>query len=359
VIYATAGRHPLAGIAASFAAISGGLSANFLPSGLDPLLQGFTESSARIIDPGRTVNPLCNWFFMSASCLIIVGVGWFLTDYVIEPRLRNTPVDADPADVPRLDPLTPAEGRGLLAALVSILLGGGLLTALALPDNSLLRKDGALTASGAPMMEMLVPFLFLFFLVPGMVYGYTAGTVKSHRDLIKGMSQAMSAMSYYLVLVFFAAQFIYAFNQSNLGALLALKGAALLRELEMPPALTVVGVILISSVVNLLIGSASAKWALLGPIFVPMLMELHLSPELTQAAYRIGDSCTHIITPLMPYFPLVVYYCQRYVKSTGIGTLTALMLPYALAFLVTWTVLLLLYWHLGLPLGLQAGYTYP
>jgi aminobenzoyl-glutamate transport protein len=169
----------------------------------------------------------------------------------------------------------------------------------------------------------------------------------------------MSAMGYYIVLAFFASLFIKSFNDSNLGALLALKGADGLRALDLPPQVTIVGIIALTGAVNLLVGSASAKWALLSPIFVPMLMQLGLSPELTQAAYRVGDSTTNIITPLMPYFPLVVVYCQRYVRGTGIGTLVSLMLPYSVAFLVTWTLMLIGYWMIGLPLGLDATYVYP
>jgi aminobenzoyl-glutamate transport protein len=183
--------------------------------------------------------------------------------------------------------------------------------------------------------------------------------VKNHRDIIKAMSHSMSTMGYYLVMAFAAAQFTYVFRESNLGALVAIEGAVFLQQLNLPAQVTIVGIICLSAMVNLLVGSASAKWAFLGPIFVPMLMQLGLSPELTQAAYRIGDSSTNIITPLLPYFPLIVVYAQRYVKSTGIGTLVSLMLPYSVGFLLTWTVLLIAYWGLGLPLGLQAGYTYP
>jgi aminobenzoyl-glutamate transport protein len=207
-------------------------------------------------------------------------------------------------------------------------------------------------------MNAIVPLIFFLFLIPGVVYGYVAGTFKSHRDIIKGMSTAMGTMAYYLVMAFCAALFIDAFNKSNMGALIALKGANFLRDIGAHEMVTIVGIILLSAVVNLLVGSASAKWALLAPIFVPMLMALGLSPELTQAAYRVGDSTTNIITPMMPYFPLVVVFAQRYVKGTGIGTITSLMLPYSIVFLIAWTIFLLVYWQLGIPLGIQATYTY-
>jgi aminobenzoyl-glutamate transport protein len=183
--------------------------------------------------------------------------------------------------------------------------------------------------------------------------------VKTHRDIVAGLTQAMSGMGYYVVMAFFASLFIAEFGRSNLGALLALQGASWLQAAAMPAPITMIGIVLITAVVNLFVGSASAKWALLAPILVPMLMQLGISPDLTQAAYRVGDSSTNIITPLMPYFPLVVVFCQRYVTNTGIGTVVAMMLPFAVSFLVVWSAFLLIYWTLGIPLGLQASYAYP
>ncbi len=427
VIFYSAGRHPLAGIAAAFAGVSGGFSANFIPSSLDPLLSGLTQSGAQIIDASRLVNPLSNWYFTGASCLVIVAVGWILTDKVIEPRLKKVAIDGDPEEMPKMETLGPKERRGLWAGLAAIVIGIAILAAVSIPETSPMRSpagyrftpesvgklqaaaipqdviakispilgqdlfgktafDNALkirlgdenvklygpafassaepvqpqlTASTAPLMQSIVPLIFLMFIFPGIVYGYVAGTVTGHRDIIKGMSKSMSTMGYYIVLAFFAALFIAAFGQSNLGALIALKGAGGLQALNLPPQITIVGIIFLTALVNLLIGSASAKWALLAPIFVPMLMTLGISPELSQAAYRVGDSTTNIITPLMPYFPLVVVFAQRYVKNTGIGTLVSLMLPYSIAFLFTWLIFLLGYWAMGIPLGLQAPYTYP
>ena len=360
VIFYAAGRHPLAGIAAAFAGVSGGFSATFIPSSLDPLLAGLTQSAAQILDPSRTVNPLANFFYTSASSLLIIGVGWFITDRVVEPRLRGTAVDGDVSSFTHLEALGPLERRGLALAIGSMVLGLGALAAAATPTTSALRSpDGQLTASTAPLMQAIVPFIFLFFLIPGIVYGYAARTVKSHRDIVQGMSKAMSTMGYYIVLAFCVSLFIAAFAQSNLGALFAIKGAAALKAMGLPGQVTIVGIIVLTTMVNLFVGSASAKWALLAPIFVPMLMQLGISPELTQAAYRVGDSSTNIITPLMPYFPLVVVFCQRYAKATGIGTLFSMMLPYSVSFLVSWTIFLLVYWMLGIPLGLQAPYGYP
>jgi aminobenzoyl-glutamate transport protein len=173
------------------------------------------------------------------------------------------------------------------------------------------------------------------------------------------MSKSMEGMAYYMVMAFFCALFIKAFGDSQLGTLISVKGANFLASLELSGGVTMVGIVFLVAFINLFVGSASAKWALISPIFVPMLMQLGYSPDLTQAAYRVGDSSSNIITPLLPYFPLVVVYCQRYVKKTGIGTLVSMMLPYTVSLLVLWSAFLILYWTLGIPLGFQASYTYP
>ncbi|HKX54674.1 MAG TPA: AbgT family transporter [Xanthomonadales bacterium] len=360
VIFYAAGRHPLAGIAAAFAGVSGGFSANFVPSSLDPMLQGITQSGAQILDPGVLLNPLNNYFFTAASSVLIILLGWLITDRFIEPKLKHQPL-RDDIDISRsMEPLTHIEKKALRMALLAMIIGVAFVVLTALPQDSAWRgSTGSLTEFGAPLMTSIVALIFALFLLPGVVYGVVAGTVKSSRDVIGGMTKAMTSMAYYLVIMFFIAQFIYAFGQSNLGVLLAVQGAALLKALAMPAGLTITGVIVLTAIINLFIGSSSAKWALLAPIFVPMLMGLGISPDLAQAAYRVGDSSTNIITPLMPYFPLVVVYCQRYVKDTGIGTVTAMMLPYSMTFITLWTVFLLLYWLLGIPLGLQSSYSYP
>jgi aminobenzoyl-glutamate transport protein len=220
--------------------------------------------------------------------------------------------------------------------------------------------DGShpLLVAAAPVMQSIVALIFVFFLLPGVVYGYVAHSFKSHRDVIGAMTKSMAGMAYYIVIAFFIAQFLAGFNGSGLGTLMAVEGAAFLRALGLPMWLTILGLIIMTGVVNLFIGSASAKWALLAPIMVPLMMQLGVSPDLTQAAYRVGDSMTTILTPLMPYFPLIVVFCQRYVKSAGIGTLVSIMLPYSVALSIFWTLLLLAFWGLGIPLGLGASYAY-
>lgn len=360
VIFLAAGRHPLAGIAAAFAGVSGGFSANPIPSGIDPLLQGFTQSAAQILDPAIQLNPLNNWFFTGSSTLIVVLVGWYITDKIVEPRLnKGTQVDIDESDLPKMEKLSKIEKRAFTWATITMLaLLVGLFLWLLPTDSALRAPDGKITSFAAPLMQSIVPLIFIVFLIPGVVYGYMSKTYKNTKDVIDSMTKSMNSMSYYIVMAFFCALFIDAFVKSNIGALIALKGAAVLQSMDLSAEITIVAIIFIVGLVNLFIGSASAKWALLSPIFVPMLMQLGISPDLTQAAYRVGDSFTNIITPLMPYFPLVVVFCQKYVKSTGIGTLTSMMIPYSIALAVIWTLFLLLYWALGFPLGLQATYEY-
>ncbi len=363
VIFYASGRHPLAGIAAAFASVSGAYSATFfLPTSLDPMLANITMAAAQIIDPAHQVGAANNLYFTFASSGLVIAMVWVLTDFVIEPRLKRTAIiDGDTSAIEAFQPLSGVERRAMWVALASMLLGLVLLALTAIPADSVWRSptNASLEASDAPLMRSIVPLIFILFLVPGILYGVMTGAVKTHRDVVAGMSKAMTGMGYYLVLVFFCAQFIAAFAQSNLGVLLALEGADVLRAAALPASVTIIGIILLTASVNMVIGSASAKWTLLAPIFVPMLMQLGISPDLTQAAYRVGDSSSNIITPLMPYFPLVVVFCQRYVKNTGIGTVVAMMLPFSVSFLVLWSGFLLLYWSLGLPLGPGASYTYP
>lgn len=360
VIFYAAGRHPIAGIAAAFAGVSGGFSANFIPSGIDPLLQGFTQSAAQIIDSGIQINPLNNWYFTSASSLLIVLIGWYITDKIVEPRLKKVPVffEGEKEESP-MDVLSPEEKKAFyLACSVMFLSFIGLFLWAAPQDSALRDGKGEITSFSAPLMQSIVPLIFIIFLIPGVVYGLASKTYSSTKDIIESMTKSMQGMGYYVVMAFFCALFIDAFAKSNLGALLALKGASGLQALNFPGQVTIVGIIVLTAFVNIFIGSASAKWALIAPIMVPMLMQLGISPDLTQASYRVGDSVSNIITPLMPYFPLVVVYCQKYVKDTGIGTLVSIMIPYSIAFFVLWTIFLLVYWALGIPLGLQSSYEY-
>jgi para-aminobenzoyl-glutamate transporter family len=297
--------------------------------------------------------------------VLIVTVGWFVTDKIVEPRLQHVKVDADAADLPVMETVTERESRAFWLGFFAMIAGIVGLILWALPADSALRGPDminpdvkTLVSFNAPLMRAIVPLIFVLLLIPGLVYGFASGRYKSSKDMIDNMTKSMQSMGYYIVMAFFCALFIDAFSKSGIGLLVALKGANFLYALNLPGQVTIVGIILLSATVNLLVGSASAKWALIAPIFVPMLMQLGISPDLTQAAYRVGDSVSNILTPLLPYFPLVVVFCQRYVKNTGIGTLISMMLPFSIIFLVTWTAFLLIYWAIGIPLSFEASYEY-
>lgn len=366
-VFAKVGRSPLVGLAAVFAGVAAGFSANLLPSALDPLLQGITQESARLLEPGREVSVLCNWWFMAVSTVVITLVGWGVTKRFVEPRFTKAQVDEQIAaqlglDAPRAadgtasatvgDRVTGDECRGLVAALIALLICGGGLAALILVPGWALHGDYLKAGKPVPIWaDVIVPIMFVLFLVPGIAYGLGARTVRSDRHVASMMGATMSSMGMYVVLAFVAGQFVAWFRESNLGTLVALSGADLISHLSLPPMVLMVAIIALTAFVNLFIGSASAKWALLAPVFVPLFMQLGLSPELTQAAYRVGDSCTNPVTPLNAYLVVVLVYMQRVTPKAGLGSLIALMLPYSIAFLIAWTVLLLAYVGLGLPLG--------
>jgi aminobenzoyl-glutamate transport protein len=359
-LFFVAGRHPLVGIVAAFGALYGVIFANFVPLGLDAIMAGFSESAARVIAPTYQVNPLSNYWLAVATACVTVPVTWWVVERVIEPRISSVAVDGDPALMPTAPVLTTRERRGLWSALVTVFVLAGAFAWAAGPAGSPFRSvDGSLTGPGSPTMLSLIPLLLVLTLLPSLVYGVAAGTLRSHRDAIEGMTSTMSSMGYYIVMVFFAAQFTRAFAESNIGALLALEGTRTLQALNVPAAVMILGVIALAATLDVVVPSASAKWALLAPILVPMLMGVGIAPELTQAAFRIGDGPVNLVTPLMPYFPLVLAFCRRYVTGFGLGSLMALVFPLGVTYLLMQTVLLLLWWGLGLPLGIGGSYVYP
>ncbi len=358
-LFYVAGRHPLLGIVATFAPLSGVLFATVIPQSLDAILAGFTEGGARLIAPSYMVTPLNNYWLALATAVATVPATWWMVDRTIAPRVASIPVDGDPNLMPSAPPLTTVERHGLWAAGLAALTVVGAVAWAAWPADSPFRAtDGTLTGAGAPLMRGLTPLLLLLAAVPSLVYGRLAGTMRTHRDAIEGMTTTMASMSYYLVMVFFAALFTKAFADSNIGALIAVTGADVLRALGLPAGVTILGVIALTFGLDVIVPSASAKWALLAPILVPMLMGVGISPHLTQAAFRIGDGPMNLMSPLFPYFPLVLAFCRRYVTTCGLGTIMALVLPLGVTYLAMQTALLLLWWALGLPLGVGATYAY-
>ncbi|MFN3597329.1 MAG: AbgT family transporter [Rubricoccaceae bacterium] len=347
VLFMAAGRHPLAGLAAAFAGVSGGFSANLFLTSLDPLLAGFTTPAAQLLDAAYVVEATANYYFMIALVPVYVLLGTLVTEKLVEPRL-GVYAGTGAADDDANRPLTDLERRGLRIAGIVTLVTLALLSLLVVPDGAPLRgENGDLT----PFYRAIVALMTIAFLLPGLAYGIATKQIRSDRDAVKMASDSMADLGIYIVLAFVTAHFIALFNWSNLGAITSISGAGALRSAGIEGLPLMVGFVFVTAFLNLFVGSASAKWAIMAPIFVPMLMLLGYSPEATQAAYRIGDSATNIITPLMPYFPLVIVFAQKYDRESGIGTLISMMLPFSVAFLVGSLLLLLVWLGVGLPLG--------
>ncbi len=361
-MFYASGKHPLAGIAASFAGIAGAFAANYTPSAIDPVIQGFTQSAAQIIDPSYMVNVLCNYFYMLGATFVVIPTCWYITERIVEPWLwKMYPIDlsSDMAEDSH-KPLTPKENRAFyIASAVLVLMLVGLFMSLASPDSAWRSPDGEIASFKAPIMQSLVALIFVIAGGTGLVYGILSGTFKSPKDFTQSMETMTHTLVQLIVFYFFAAQFLYAFNASQIGILIAVSGADFLRSLALPPQLTIGGIILFVGLLNLIITSASAKWAILAPIFVPMLMGVGIAPELTQMAFRVSDSAVNVVTPMFAFYPLIITYCQKYVKEAGIGTLSSMMLPYTIGLLLALTATLYLFWYMDLPLGLQSSYLYP
>jgi len=363
-LYLAVGRPPAAGVAAAFAGVAGGFSANLLPSAGDALIAGLTTAAAQILEPRHNVNPLCNWYFMVASTFLLTAMGWFVTARIVEPRLRAKPPDeggpAKGSAAAEHHRLSGAERRGLgLAGLAMLGALGLVLAASLIPDAPLHGRVDAENPRSAPRYTQgIVPIIFVVFLAPGLAYGFATGALKGATDVSKAFIHAMVTMAPIIVLAFFAAQFIEYLKYSNLDRMLAFVGGSALVEAALPRPLLMVGLILLSLTVNMLIGSMSAKWAMLSPIIVPMLMIVGMSPELAQMTYRVGDSVTNIVTPLNSYILVVLVVLQRYWKAAGLGSLIATMLPYSIVFTIVWGASLLIWTSFGLPLGPEGPLDY-
>jgi aminobenzoyl-glutamate transport protein len=354
VLFHAAGRPPLAGLAAAFAGVAAGFSANFFITGLDPLLAGFTQAGAQIVAPDYRVAVTANWWLMIVSTVVLTLAGWWASVRFVEPRQQ--PVAPAEAAAAMVAQEAAASGRGLRAAAVALALTLSLLLALVLVPGAPLHGEGVRFAR---WVEAMVPMLLLCFLAPGLAYGIAAGTIRSDRDAVRMLGDTIAALAPYIVLAFVAAQFIAAFNYSQLGMLLAITGGAWLASMQLPAPVLILLFMALVMFADLFMASASAKYAFFAPVFVPMLMMAGISPELTQAAYRVGDSITNIVTPLNPYWVIVLAFMQRWRSDAGMGTLIALMAPYALVFALVWPALLLLWVLAGIPLGPGGGLHWP
>lgn len=349
LVFLSFGRHPLAGLAAAFAGVSGGFSANLMVGPTDVLLAGITQPASEMLQSDYLVSATGNFFFLFVSTFLVTIVGTLVTEKIVEPRLGQYKGKV----VETMDKVTPEEERGLRWAGIAVVLCIVALLMMLVPQNGILRNpETGSILDGSAFIQGIVTIIALLFLIPGVAYGVAAGTVKNDKAVVDSMSKAMASMGGYLVLAFVAAQFVNYFTWTNLGTILAVKGAEFLEFTRMTGITMLIGFIIVTAFINLFIGSASAKWAIMAPIFVPMLMKVGYSPEFTQLAYRIGDSTTNIISPLMSYFAVVIAFANKYDEDIGIGTLISTMLPYSMIFLLSWTALLIVWYFIpGLPIG--------
>lgn len=348
IMFLALGRHPLAGLAAAFAGVSGGFGANFLIGSVDPILAGLTQSAAQILDPSMTINPAVNYYFMVASGIFVVIIGTWVTEKIVEPRLGKYDGTVEALAINKI---TDAERKGLRWAGISLLLTIVIFILVTVPENALLREPETGSLLKSPFFDGMISAILIFFFIPGLAYGIAVKSIKNDKDAMKQIIKSMSTLSTYIVLVFFAAQFVYFFRHSNLGLILAIDGAEFLKSIGLTGLSLIVAFVFLSAFINMFMGSASAKWAIMAPVFVPMFMLLGYHPALTQAAFRIGDSVTNLITPMMSYFALIVAFAQKYNNNYGIGTIISMMIPYTILFTVAWIILLVIWILLGVPLG--------
>ena len=347
VIFLSLGRHPIAGLAAAFAGVSGGFGANILIGSVDPVLAGLTQSAARIIDPTITISPATNLYFMWASAVMIIIVGTFVTEKIVEPRLGKY---SGTEKAMEIEQLSPVEKKGILYAGLSMVIVLAFFAVSVIPENGLLRTPGE-SALHSAFFNGMITAIMVFFLIPGVVYGMVTGSIRNDKAGVKQMISSMSHLATYIVLVFFAAQFVYYFGYSRLGLIIAIEGADFLSHIGFTGIPLMLAFIVVSAIINMFMGSASAKWAIMAPVFVPMFMLVGYHPSLTQMVFRVGDSLTNVITPMMSYFALIVAFAEKYDEDYGIGTIISTMLPYSIVFGIFWTLLLIGWMLLGLPVG--------
>ena len=347
IIFMSFKRHPIAGMAAAFAGVSGGWSANLLIGTNDPMFAGISTEAANMINPEYFVQPTANWYFMIASTFLIVAVGTFVTEKIVEPRLGKYVSDEDAV----VEDITDLEKRGMKWGVLSLIVYIAFIGLLVLPQNGVLRDPETGSILTSPFMSSIIPIMACLFSVPGIFYGIGAKVIKNDKDVIELMIKGVTSIAGFLVLVFFAGQFIKFFDYSKLGTIMSVNGAHFLENTGFVGLPLIICFIVLTALLNIIIAVDSAKWVLMAPIFVPMFMQIGLSPELTQLVFRIGDSCTNVIAPLMPFFALIVAFCQKYEKKAGVGTLITTMLPYSIAFLIGWTLLFIVWYTFGLPIG--------
>lgn len=364
ILYMSIGRHPLLGMYTGYAAVAAGFCANIALGLSDALAYGYTEAAAQMIDPDYSASIAINWYFLIVSCVILTIAGTFLVEKVMVHRfpiskseLAQYDFDENAAN------LSPVQKKGLRNAGIAFLLYVAVILLLSLPifgpTAILADENGSITGSAAPFTKGIVFTVTLALMIPGIAYGVTIGKYKNDKDLWADISLGFSEMGNYVFMCFFISIFTNFFSVSKLGTVLAISGANGLKEIGFSGVPLMIGLIIVSCFVNLFIGSASAKWAILAPVFVPMMMLMGFDPAITQVVYRIGDSITNPLSPLFTYMPVILGFAHKYDKKVGLGTIIANMIPFSVTFAIVWIIQVIVWVGLNLPLGPGGGIYLP
>lgn len=400
-LYKAVGRSPLAGLAAVFAGVAAGFNANLFITSLEPLLAGLANSGAQVIDPDYQLNPACNWWFMIVSTVVMTGTGWFVADVIVEKRLAaKSPEEGGPTSVDVSDlakqQLSPEDWRALKVSTAVFVAGLAVVLALInIPGSPLytyqmesptnpgqtvaaevvelvvgesppvgsVERDGLLLVPSSNIfprwVKAIVPLVFIIFIIPGIVYGVVQKKIRNDRDVTRLLTDSMAGMASIIVMAFFAGQFVEHFKYSGLDTMMAMTGGQMLGQAALPTSMLLVAFIGMTMCFNMFVGSMSAKYTMFAPIFIPMFMMVGIAPELTQCAYRIGDSVTNCITPLNPYMVIMLAFMKNIAPKGGMGTLISTMLPFSIIFSIVWTIMLLVWVAFGIPLGPDGHLVYP
>lgn len=360
ILYMAIGRHPLLGMYIGYGSVAGGFCANIALGLSDALAYGFTEAAARMIDPEWTASVAINWYFLIASCFVLTIFGTIMVEKLLVPRfpiskeqLAAYDFDEESANV------TPEQKKALRVAGIAFLIYAIVIVLMSvnLGGNPAILGDetGSITASAAPFTKGIVFTITLALLIPGVAYGIAIGKYKSDKDVWADISQGFAEMGNYVFMCFFISIFTNLFSVSNLGTILAISGADFLKNIGLTGIPLLIGLIFVSCIVNIFIGSASAKWAILAPVFIPMMMLMGFDPAITQCVYRIGDSITNPLSPLFTYMPVILGFARKYDKEAGLGTIISNMLPFSITYAIVWVVQVIVWVMLDLPLGPGGG----
>lgn len=355
LIFAQMGLSPIAGLIAGYAGATAGFTANFFIAGTDVLLAGISTEVTRNIDPALEVSATANWYFMIVSTLMIGFGGAFIARKYTIPRARSFAIENQDVEIMEFPTLTDLERKGLKRAGLAFLIYAAAVALMVIPDWAPLREPDTGSIVPSPFLRGLVPILFFMFAIPGYVYGKTTGVIKKANDILKQMEHGMKELSGYIVLMLVVSQFINLFEWSNLDSILSIYGAQVLQATGFTGPLMIVIFVVFVAVLNIFIGSGSAKWAILAPVFIPMLYQVNYNPAFVQLIYRIGDSITNVVSPLYVYFPLLLGWIHKYNKNIGIGTVISMLLPYSIILLIMWIALLFIWMFFNLPIGVGEG----